>query len=122
MPKAPGSKIPWESMVTYKLCESGSWAELGKNLASKLTAFVEASDEYDTKVPFIFRSLVADSPKSLSHHLLDKDVACLLKRSYSASKKEEVMDDESVLESFFESAKHGKQALERITQDEWENM
>ena len=75
-----------------------------------------------TKVPFIFRSLVADSPKSLSHHLLDKDIACLLKRSYSASKKEEVMDDESVLESFFESAKHGKQALERITQDEWENM
>ena len=95
MPKAPGSKIAWDSLIMYKLCESSSWVELGRNLANKLTAFVEGSDEYDTKIPFIFCSFIADSPKSLSHHLLDKDVACLLKRSYSASKKEEVADDET---------------------------
>ena len=120
--KASGSEIAFDCFILYRLSESSSWIELGKNFASKLNAFVEGSNDYDTKVPFIFRTLVADSPKALSHHLLDKDVACLLKRSYSASKKEEVADDESVLECFFESAKNGKQALDCISKPEWETM
>ena len=85
LPKGPNSKIPWDIFVMFRPTEASDWKQLGKNLANKLTNFIDFSDECHTKVPFLFRRVVTGSPHPLNKYLLDRDVIRLVKRSYSDS-------------------------------------
>ena len=80
------------------------------------------ANEYHTKVPFLLRRVVTDSPHPLNKYLLDRDVMRLVKRSYSDSSIKEVIEDSDTLERFFGSAKAGKQVLQDVTEDEWKEM
>ena len=122
MPKGPNSKIPWDVFVMFRPTEASDWKELGKNLANKLTIFSELSNEYHTKIPFLLRRIVTDSPHPLNKYLLDRDVIWLVKRSYSDSSIKDVVEESDILECFFGSAKAGKQALQDVTEEEWEEM
>ena len=122
MPKGPNSKIPWDVFVMFRPTEASDWKELGKNLANKLTTFYDLSEEYHTKVPFLFRRVVTGSSRLLNKYLLDRDVMRLVKRSYSGSSIKDVIEDSDLLERFFGSAKAGKQVLQDVTEDEWKEM
>ena len=61
-------------------------------------AFINLSDDYHTKVPFLLRKIVTDSSHPLNKYLLDRDVIRLLKRSYSDSSIKDVVEDSSILE------------------------
>ena len=126
MPKSPNSKIPWDVFILFRPSEASCWKDLGKNLASKLMAFIDLSEDYHTKVPFLLRKVVTDSPHLLNKYLLDRDVTRLLKRSYSDSSIKDVVEDNSILEwhprMFFGSSKQGKLALQDVTEEEWEEM
>ena len=80
------------------------------------------SNEYHTKVPFLFRRVVTGSYQPLNKYLLDRDVMRLVKRSSSDSSIKEVIEASDILERFFRSAKAGKQALQDVTEDEWKEM
>ena len=80
------------------------------------------ADEYHTKVPFLFRRVVTGSSHPLNKYLLERDVMRLVKRSYSDSSIEDVVEDSDLLERFFGSAKAGKQVLQDVTEDEWKEM
>ena len=69
-------------------------------MASKLTTFVDTSEDYHTKVPFLLRKVVTESPHPLNKYLLDRDVTHLLKCSYPDSTIKDVVEDSSILESF----------------------
>ena len=56
------------------------------------------------------------------HYLLDRDVAAILKRSYSEANKDDIAANDDVMESFFGSAESGRAALDMISEDEWEMM
>ena len=122
LPKGPNSKIPWDIFIMFRPTEASDWKQLGKNLANKLTTFSDLSDEYHTKVPFLFRRVVTGSSQPLNKYLLDRDVMRLVKRSYSDSSIKDVVEDSNILERFFGSAKAGKQALKDVTEDEWKEM
>ena len=122
MPKGLNSKIPWDIFVMFHPTEASDWKQLGKNLANKLATFVDMANEYHIKVPFLLQRVVTDSPHPLNKYLLDRDVIRLVKRSYSDSSIKDVVEDSDILECFFGSAKAGKQVLQDITEEEWEEM
>ena len=71
---------------------------------------------------FLFRRVVTGSSQPLNKYLLDRDVMRLVKRSYSDSSIKDIVEDSDILECFFGSAKTGKQALQDVTEEEWEEM
>ena len=87
----------------FRPTEASDWKKLGKNLADKLTTFSKLSDEYHTKVPFLFRRVVTGSPHPLNKYLLDRDVMRLVKCSYSDSSIKDVVEDSDTLERFLVS-------------------
>ena len=103
MPKGPNSKIPWDVFIMFNPTEASDWKQLGKNLASKLTTFIDFSEEYHTKVPFLLRRVITDSPHPLNKYLLDRDVIRLVKRSYSDSSIKDVVEDNDILKFFLVS-------------------
>ena len=78
--------------------------------------------QYETKIPFVFRKVKSRDLQPLNHYLFDRDVACLLKRSYSASSKGELAKDDFAMENFFGSVEEGSKVLENIAHAEWEDM
>ena len=70
LPKGPNSKIPWDVKAKFRPTEASDWKQLGKNLANKLTTFVDMANEYHTKVHFLLWRVVTDSPHPLNKYLL----------------------------------------------------
>ena len=68
----------------------------------------------------MFRKIHDEPRFPLSHYLLNKDVAALLKRCYSGCSKDDIAADDSALEGFFESAETGRAVLDDIASEEWE--
>ena len=117
MPKGPNLKIPWDVFISFHSSEASCWKELGNNLASKLTTFVDTSEDYHTKMPFLLRKVVTDSSHPLNKYFLDRDVTRLLKRSYSDSSIKDVVEDSSILECFLgqqnRANKHFRMSLKK---------
>ena len=100
MPKGPSSKLFWDVFVMFRPTEASDCKELGKNLASKLTTFIDLSEEYHTKVPSLLRRVAIDSPHPLNKYLLNRDVIWFVKRSYLNSSLKDVVEDSDILECF----------------------
>ena len=111
MPKGTNSKIPWDVFIMFRPTEASDWKELGTNLASKLMTFIDLSNEYHTKVPFLLRRVVTDSPHPLNKYLLDRDVMWLVKRSYSDSSIKDVVEDSDILECFLGQLKRANKCF-----------
>ena len=93
-------KYPWMSSSCSVQLKLVIEKELGSNLASKLTTFIDLSGEYHTKVSFLLQRVVTDSPNPLKKYLLDTDVIWLVKHSYSDSSIKGVIEDSDILECF----------------------
>ena len=70
----------------------------------------------------MFRKAKSGALQPLSHYLCDKDVECLLKRSYSTSSKDKLAQDQFAIETFFSLVEEGSNVLENNTAAEWEDM
>ena len=141
MPKAPDRRIPWDQFVSYLDSDYTDTKSLGVHVAKNLTEFVKGCSQvrtesevvvnwkltslccvcmqYDNKIPFELRKVVEKPCHALSHYLFDRDVAAILKRSYSAASKDAIAEDDDVMEAFFGSAESGRAVLDEITEDEW---
>ena len=74
-------------------------------------------------IPFIFRDVHnTDNPLALNQYLLDDDCTYVLKRCYQENTKDEITEDEEIMNDFFGSSTVGKAALNKITQEVWDNM
>lgn len=74
-------------------------------------------------IPFIFRDVHnTDNPLALNQYLLDDDCTYVLKRCYQENTKDEITEDEEIMKDFFGSSTVGKAALNKITQEVWDNM
>lgn len=58
----------------------------------------------------------------LNKYLLDDDCVYILKRCYSSSTKEEILQDEETVANFFGSAEKGQQLLSALSQTQWDAM
>ena len=62
------------------------------------------------------------NPKPLNHYLLNEDVAKILCLIYKDSSKEELMNDEEIMQNFYGSAKVGSEHLGGVDDETWENL
>ena len=88
----------------------------------KAFSHVILHQQYDTKIPFIFRKVRNKPCHPLSHYLFDDDITGILKRSYTTAKKEDIAADDTVMESYFGSVAHGRAVLDDISEDEWDML
>ena len=74
-------------------------------------------------IPFVFRDVHnTDNPAPLNHYLLDGDCAFVLKRCYEDNTKEELAEDEEIMNNFFGSQAVGKSELAKIGKEVWDHM
>ena len=76
--------------------------------------------QYDNKIPFELRKVIDKPCHALGHYLFDRDVAAILKRSYSETSKDDIAADDDVMTAFFGPAKSGHVALDNISEDKWQ--
>ena len=74
-------------------------------------------------IPFTFRDVHnSENPAPLNQYLLDDDCAYVLKRCYDGFTKEELTNDEEIMNNFFGSFEAGKAMLAKISDEVWEHM
>lgn len=123
LPGKEGSPFGWEIMIS----EAGgakSPPNVGRRIAEGFTTFGADAPEYHISPVFTFRdNLTTNPPKPLNYYLCDPDCMTLLKRVYSTDNtKECVMDDESIMNSYFGSVQLGHRLLEAEDDEQWGKM
>ena len=72
--------------------------------------------------PYVFHKSNMTNPKPLNHYLLNEDVAKVLRLIYEDSSKEELMNDEDIMQNFYGSAEVGSEYLGVVDDETWENL
>lgn len=120
----PTTQWVWHCFVSIKK-EGQTIENVGRKIARGFSRFTrnQAISEMSKPESYAFRSAsTQDPPKPLSHYLLDGDCARLLRTLYSNFKKEDLMEDNELMEAFFGNAKKGKGTLDGMDDDEWEDL
>lgn len=112
-----GRSFYWNCIVTLRQNPDESPSEIGHKLAASFSSF--SSKEYEAKT-FKFRSDVSEEPPlPLNHYLLDSDVVMYLKKIFFGTSKEDILQDEEILNSFFGSVSEGERVLSELSSTEW---
>ena len=115
---SPDAAWPWEAIVTLVPPQSDpspTAVSVGKHVASTFTAFADESKVFGrNKVSFAFHRDASEAePAPLSRYVLDEDVVQVVKIMYAQQhKKEDVLDNDDLLERFFGDADRGRSLLE----------
>ena len=115
---SPDAAWPWEAIVTIlppQIDPSPTAVSVGKHVASTFTAFADESKVFGrNKVSFAFHRDASEAePAPLSRYVLDEDVVQVVKIMYAQQhKKEDVLDNDDLLERFFGDADRGRSLLE----------
>ena len=113
---SPDAAWPWEAIVTILPHDTSSTAaSVGKHIANAFTAFATDSKAFGrNKVSFAFHRDASEAePAPLSRYVLDEDVVQVVKIMYAQQhKKEDVLDNDDLLERFFCDADRGRSLLE----------
>lgn len=121
MAQYPGSRYDWQCFVHF-VTGSDTPVSLGKQLARGLTKFTrdkELSGMENADV-YVFKSAEEHPNSPLSHFLLDEDVVELMKIIHSEEMQlHEVMENDEILEQFFESASKAKEILADMDESDW---
>ena len=115
---SPDAAWPWEAIVTLVPPQSDpspTAVSVGKHVASTFTAFADESKVFGrNKVSFAFHRDASEAePAPLSRYVVDDDVVQVVKIMYAKQhKKEDVLDNDDLLKSFFGDADRGRSLLE----------
>lgn len=72
--------------------------------------------------PYVFHKSNVANSKHLSHYLLNEDAAKVLRLIYGDSSKEDLMNDDDIMQDFYGSAKDGNAYLASLDDETWENF
>ena len=115
---SPDAAWPWEAIVTIlppQIDPPQTAVSVGKHVADAFTAFATDSKAFGrNKVSFAFHRDASEAePAPLSRYVLDEDVVQVVKIMYAQQhKKEDVLDNDDLLERFFGDADRGRSLLE----------
>jgi len=122
-----GSKWDWKVVVlVIDEEDTASITKACRHVASCFTKFTRNKEHMDSPEKYTFRDYFGTiEPEPLNHYLLDLDVAKLLKAfvCHKGSKyktKEDVLQDEEILQAFFGSADAGMQYLLGMEEEDWD--
>ena len=124
MKSEPGKSFYWECLVVERCNEDDTPEVLGKRIAREFTDFGAICNNYNIPPKFQFRNDLSTTPlKPLNYYLCDGDCLAILKRFYAEdNKKEDIMQDESIMESYFGTVALGHQMLEPINEESWRSI
>jgi hypothetical protein len=112
---SPDALWPWEAIITILPHDTSSTAvSIGKHIADAFTAFATDSKAFGrNKVSFAFHRDVSEAqPSPLSRYVVDDDVVQVVKLMYAQHEKEDILDNDDLLKSFFGDADRGRSLLE----------
>ena len=119
-----GKSFYWECLVAERCNDDDTAEVLGKRIAKEFTDFGAVCDDYNIPPKFQFRNDLSKTPlKPLNYYLCDGDCLAILKRFYAEdNKKEDIMQNESIMESYFGTVALGHQMLEPINEESWRSI
>lgn len=113
----------WKCIVMVEKDDNDSVSMMAKRLAKAFTAFTKSKKSgMNTPEPYDFRSAFTSDPKPLNYHLLDIDCARVLRSLYENYTREELAEDEDLMNGYFGGAEDGKNFLESLDEDEFEDL
>jgi len=104
--------------------EGQTLEQAGHKIAKAFTKFTKdqkMSQMKDGDV-YTFNAALTKDPKPLNHYMLDEDTAKVLKTLYAEYTKGELMEDEDIMTTFFGGVGAGKDVLDSMDEDEWEDL
>jgi hypothetical protein len=94
----------------------------GRHIATCFTKFTKNKDVMDSPEKYTYRQCFSDDPKALNHYLLDTDIAKVLRSLGGYESKDDLIQDEEVLAQSYGTAEYGKQFLEKMEEEDWNNL
>jgi hypothetical protein len=124
-----GSKWDWK-VCAVRIEDIKSIDKAGKHIANSFSKYLRKRFPSDSQDKYVFRQCFSNDPKPLNHHLLDLDVAKILRHLVSCnedeeeygSTKEEVMEDDELMMCFYGDPEYGRDYLGKMEDDDWENL
>jgi hypothetical protein len=120
-----GSKWDWKVVVVV-INDDSTTEIVGRHIANCFSKFTKNKNVMDSPEKYTYRQCYADNPKALNHYLLDMDVAMILKslvyESGGYTSKKELIKDEEILTAFYGTNQFGKEYLEAMHDEDWENL
>lgn len=117
-----GSKWDWKVAIVLVDEENGTVEEAGHHIARCFSKFTKNKHMMDTPEKYTYRQCFSNAPKALNHYLLDLDIVKLVRTLGWYESKEEMIEDEEGLVTLFGSAKDGREYVEELTDDDWEDL
>lgn len=119
----PGTSFYWECLVAERN-DNDTASTLGRRIAKEFTDFGATCNDYQIPPKFQFRNDVSTTPlKPLNYYLCDGDCLAILKRFYAEDNdKDDIMEDEDIMESYFGTVQLGRQMLEPINEESWKSI
>lgn len=118
-----GSKWDWKVIVVVINDDDEiSVNKAGRHIATCFTKFTKNKDVMDSPEKYTYRQCFSDDPKALNHYLLDMDIAKVLRSLGGYESKDDLIQDEEVLAQSYGTAEYGKQFLEKMEEEDWNNL
>ena len=121
-----GSKWDWKVVVlVIDEEDTASITQACRHVASCFTKFTRNKEHMDSPEKYTFKDYFSTEPEPLNHYLLDLDVVKVLKtlvcNKFSKYKtKEDILQEEEILQAFFGSAEAGKEYLLGMEEEDWD--
>lgn len=116
-----GSKWDWK-VILVVINDGSSADKVGRHIAAGFSKLTKSTDLMDSPEKYTYRQCFSDDPKPLNHYLLDLDVAKILRALGGYELKEELMEEEEVLTDFYGTPEFGREFLESLAEEDWENL
>jgi hypothetical protein len=121
VPKMSG-QWEWKCFVMVK-GKGETLENMGNRLAKAFTRFTKKPiAKMERPEYYQFRTAFTDDPKPLNFHLMDFACAKALRALYDELTKEEMMEDEGLMEAYFGTVEKGRSFLEAIEEDDWDDL
>lgn len=119
-----GTTFYWECLVAERYSDGDKVSDIGRRIAKEFTDFGAYCNDYNVPPKFQFRNDLSQTPLNpLNYYLCDGDCLAILKRFYAEdNEKEDIMQNESIMESYFGTVALGHQILEPINEDSWKSI
>ena len=120
-----GSKWEWKVVLLLIDEADTSIEKAGRHIAHCFSKFTRKEDVMENPEKYTFNKCFRNNPQALNHYLLDLDVAKVLKslvchQGSEYATKEDVLQDNEVMEAFFGTSEVGRAYLEDMEEEDWD--